>query len=574
MKTADTTTINHSLNRDDVVNFVPLRAVAIDGLESILVNPRRGAESHVLAAEVKSRRIIRVVRPSLAPRLVNGLLASIVSGLFLSCDAFAVGSVRPVAIEPPCVLGRNISADVLRGACLVVGSGADFAPEADAGKFRVVIGAGFTDSATRTDLERERNRTFHNSDIIASSGDVKPDELGEHREPATPSQAAAGLISAKGVTTRQVSPNNNPVHEPPGALTGIRHSLSYAGTHRSADKEPRDNTLTTIENRSRDLADNWENNNALLRKFRAKGNVKPFSGGNLILQEIGYTDASTINANSYSGYEIISIAPNSPISSAQFSIKQYAGSVSMSGLEMLQNSGKEAFIDLMEGRMQIGEGQLLNRMDYDMYQDGTGNASKDITGLALAVPDDPTTGTYGGIPRGTWSFWRSQYYRGVTDGGAAVSAANIQAYMTTLALRCVRGNNKPDLWIGDATYFGFYVNSLQAIQRVQSMSGEGKAGAGFGPELAFYGGGMAATVVMGGGISGAVSSTQTTSGATSAHMWALNTDFLFWRPHRDRNFVPIGGERQSVNQDAVVKLFGVAGNMTSNGPQFSGVLVA
>lgn len=331
---------------------------------------------------------------------------------------------------------------------------------------------------------------------------------------------------------------------------------------------------TTIESRTGELANNWENNNALLRKVRSKGNVKPFSGGSLILQEIGYTDPSMINANSYSGYEIINIAPNSPISSAQFGIKQYAGAVSMSGLEMLQNSGKEAFIDLMEGRMQIGEGQLFNRMDYDMYQDGTGNASKNITGLALAVPDDPTTGTYGGIPRGTYNFWRSQYYRGVTDGGAAVSAANIQAYMTTLALRCVRGNNKPDLWIADGTYFGFYVNSLQAIQRIQSSNGDGKSGAGFGPELAFYGGGMAATVCMGGGISGAVSPTQLTSGATANHMWALNTDFIFWRPHRDRNFVPIGGERQSVNQDAVVKLFGVAGNLTSNGPQFSGVLIA
>lgn len=333
---------------------------------------------------------------------------------------------------------------------------------------------------------------------------------------------------------------------------------------------------TTIENRSRELADNWTNNNALVRRLRAKDNVKPFSGGSLILQEIGYTDPSMINANSYSGYEVINIAPNSPISSAQFAIKQYAGAVSMSGLEMLQNSGKDAFIDLMEGRMQIGEGQLLNRMDYDMYQDGTGNASKNITGLALAVPDLPTTGTYGGIDRSNaaFAFWRSQFYRGVTDGGAAVSSANIQAYMTSLGLRCVRGNNKPDLYIGDATYFGFYVNSLQAIQRIQSTSGDGKAGAGFGPELAFYGGGMAATVVMGGGISGAVSPTQLTSGATSAHMWALNTDYLFWRPHRDRNFVPIGGERQSVNQDAVVKLFGVAGNLTSNGPQFSGVLIA
>ena len=331
---------------------------------------------------------------------------------------------------------------------------------------------------------------------------------------------------------------------------------------------------TTIQNRTGKLSDNFRNNNAFVRKLNAKGNVKPFGGGELIQQELAYTDSSTINANSYSGGEVLNIAPNSPISSAQFAIKQYSSAVYMTGLEMAQNSSKERFIDLMEGRIEIAEGQLMNRIDYDLYQDGTGNGGKNITGLALAVPDDPTTGTYGGIARGTYNFWRSQYYRGVTDGGAAVSKANIQDYMTTLALRCVRGNNKPDLYIADATYFGMYVQSLQAIQRIADTTGSGKAGAGFGPELAFWGGGMAATVVMGGGISGAVSSTQSTSGATSAHMWALNTDFIFWRPHRDRNFVPLGGERQSVNQDAVVKIFGVYGNMTSNGPQFSGVLIA
>jgi hypothetical protein len=330
---------------------------------------------------------------------------------------------------------------------------------------------------------------------------------------------------------------------------------------------------TTIQNRSGVLADNVTNNNAILRRLKAKGNVRPFGGGNVILEEIMYPDATMINVNSYSGYELINISPNSPISSASFNITQYAGAITMSGLEMLQNSSKEAIIDLMEGRVKVAEAEIQNRIDYDCYQDGTGNGGKNITGLALAVPDDPTTGTYGGIVRGSYSFWRSQYYRGVTDGGAAVSAANIQQYMTTLALRCVRGNNKPDLWVGDATYFGFYMNSLQAIQRISSADGDATAGAGF-PSLKFYGGGMAADVVMGGGISGAVSPTQLTSGATSAHMWALNTDYIFFRPHRERNFVPIGGERQSVNQDAVVKLIGWAGNMTSSGPQYCGVLIA
>lgn len=40
---------------------------------------------------------------------------------------------------------------------------------------------------------------------------------------------------------------------------------------------------TTIQNRSGVLADNTENNNALLRELKRKGNVRPFGGGNVIL---------------------------------------------------------------------------------------------------------------------------------------------------------------------------------------------------------------------------------------------------------------------------------------------------
>lgn len=341
-----------------------------------------------------------------------------------------------------------------------------------------------------------------------------------------------------------------------------------------ANSSVSDIIATTIQSRNEVLADNTTNNNAVLRKLKARGNVKPITGGNVIIEEIMYTDPSMINANSYSGYEIINIAPNSPISAPQYNICQYAAAVSVSGLEMLQNSGRQQMIDLVTGRQDIAEAQLMNRIDYDIYQDGTGNSGKNLTGLGAAVPDSPNTGTYGGISRDNFAFWRPIAYSGVTNGGAAVSQANIGQYMTNLALRLVRGSDKPDLWVADNTYYAFYVNYLQSIQRITSDTGSGGAGAGFGPELAFYGGGMAASVVLGGGISGAVSSTQLTSGATAAHMWALNTKYIYFRPHADRNFVPIGGERQSVNQDAVVKLIGWAGNLTCSGSQFQGVLIA
>ena len=318
---------------------------------------------------------------------------------------------------------------------------------------------------------------------------------------------------------------------------------------------------TTIQSRSGKLADNVTLNNAVLDRLRKRGNVRPFSGGNVILEEIMYNDSNTNNTNSYSGYETLNIAPNSPISAAQFSIAQYASAVTISGLEMLQNSSKEAIIDLLEGRVQVAEGQLMNRIQTDIYGNGTGNGGKNLTGLAAAVADSPSTGVYGGINRATWSFWQNQAFSGVTNGGAAVSAANIQSYMTQLAIKLVRGQDKADLIVADNNYYSLYVNSLQAIQRVTSVD-EGAAGFA---SLKFYGGGTSADVVLGGGIG---------SQATANHMWFLNTNYIYFRPHTDRNFAPIGGERQSVNQDAVVKLIGWAGNMTSSGPQFSGVLKA
>ena len=328
-----------------------------------------------------------------------------------------------------------------------------------------------------------------------------------------------------------------------------------------ANSSVSDIIATTIQSRSGELADNVTNNNPLLLKLKAKGNVRPFSGGNVILEEIMYNDTSTNNTNSYSGFETLNISPNSPISAAQFSIAQYASAVTISGLEMLQNSGKEAIIDLLEGRIKVAEAQLANRINLDLYGDGTGNGGKNLTGLAAAVADSPSSGTYGGISRSTWSFWRNQAFSGVTNGGAAVSAANIQSYMTQLAIKLVRGTDKADLIVADNNYYNLYVNSLQAIQRVTDPE---MAGSGF-ASLKFYGGGTSADVVLGGGIG---------NQEPANHMYFLNTDYIFFRPHKDRNFVPIGGERQSVNQDAIVKLIGWAGNLTASGAQFNGVLTA
>jgi len=312
---------------------------------------------------------------------------------------------------------------------------------------------------------------------------------------------------------------------------------------------------TTLRNRSGKTADNVSKNNALLSRLRKKGKMKSVDGGRTIVQELEYAENGTYKR--YSGYEQLNIAPSDVFTGAEYNYAQAAVAISMSGLEMLQNSGKNAIIDLLEGRIQNAERTLVNNIALDCYSDGTADGGRQIGGLQLLVSSNPNSGTVGGIDRSAWAFWRNKKFSGVTDGGAAVTSANIQSYMNRLYLQLVRGADKPDLIVADNNFYRFYLESLQAIQRIQSTD---DAMAGFGG-LKY----MQSDVVLDGGYGG---------GSPVNSMYMLNTDYIYFRPHKDRNFSPIGDERLAVNQDAMVKLVGFAGNMTLSNAFLQGVLTA
>src|SRR5690625_3139409 len=196
-----------------------------------------------------------------------------------------------------------------------------------------------------------------------------------------------------------------------------------------ANSQVSDLIATTIAARSRKLADNLTHNNALLYQLRKRGNVRTVSGGTHIMEEIMYDDGGNGNAGSYSGYDVIDITPDSPISAAEFDFKQYAASITIRGMEMLQNAGKEQMIDLLEGRIQVAETRLQNRIAADIYGDGTGNGGKDITGLQAAISTSPGSGVYGGIDRDVWNFWRNQLVECTGDVGAAMDETTILAGM-------------------------------------------------------------------------------------------------------------------------------------------------
>jgi hypothetical protein len=310
---------------------------------------------------------------------------------------------------------------------------------------------------------------------------------------------------------------------------------------------------TTLRNRTGKLADNVTKNNALLDRLKKRGKVKTVSGGRSIVQELEYAENSTYKR--YSGYETLNISPSDVFTAAEFDYKQAAVAVSISGLEQLQNTGENAIIDLLGSRIRNAEKTMMNNIAADCYSDGTADGGKQIGGLQLLVAKTPTSGTVGGIDRATWTFWRNQ----ATVSGTAASATNIQDRMNTMALSLVRGTDRPDLIVADTNYYQFYLNSLQAIQRITNPD---MGAAGF-TSLQYFGHGGAADVVLDGGIGGA---------CPTNTMYFLNTDYIHFRPHADRNMVPLGDERFAVNQDAMVKLIGFAGNMTVSNASLQGVL--
>jgi hypothetical protein len=220
-------------------------------------------------------------------------------------------------------------------------------------------------------------------------------------------------------------------------------------------------------------------------------------------------------------------------------------------------------IPLLESRIGNAERTMQNNLSSDCYSNGTADGGKQVGGLQLLVGSTNNSGTIGGLDSSIWDFWQNNVQSFATAGLTA-GASTIQTMMNRAWLAVSRQADRPDLIIADNTYFRYYWESLQAIQRI---SGTDSGMAGF-ASLKF----MDADVVYDGGFQGQGTtatflpqtgrSWMSGGGAPANSMYFLNTDYIFLRPHKDRNMSPLDPDRFSVNQDAMVKLVAWAGNMT------------
>lgn len=309
-----------------------------------------------------------------------------------------------------------------------------------------------------------------------------------------------------------------------------------------------DIVTTTLQGYSGEIADNITNHNALLRQLDKKGNKNPATGRSIV-QELEYAENGTVGW--YSGAEAFDVSASETFTAAEFSYKQLVGSVTITGLEEIQNSGREAVHNLLKSRIRNLEKSLKNTVATALYAAGTGSDGKEIGGLQLLVADT-NTNTVGGISGSTYSWWRNYVYDFSTLSVTA-SATTIQNAMNTAWIQVIRGSDKPDMIMAGSTYWQYYLSSLQTNQRFMDDKG---AGAGF-------------TNLMYMGNVPVIYDDQ----CNATRMYLLNTDYLFMRPAKGKEFRPLG-DRASVNQDAMVMPVVWAGNMTCSNRSLQAVICA
>ncbi|ULQ46947.1 phage major capsid protein [Flagellatimonas centrodinii] len=312
---------------------------------------------------------------------------------------------------------------------------------------------------------------------------------------------------------------------------------------------------TTRRERIKTWSDNMANNNALLSRLKKRGKMKTIDGGYEIVYPLEYAENATYQR--YSGYDTLNIQASDVLTAAKYDWRQAAVNVTASGLELRQNNGKNAMLDLVKSRLNVAMKTMSNNMSQDIYSDGS--AANQVGGLQLLVADNGG-GVVGGINSATQTWWKNvvQDANAPLQGGGAItpSKSTIKSLMNALYIELVRGNDKPDLIVSSNDYFIFYEESLQDNQR---YGDEQMASSGF-VSLKY----KTADVVFDGGSKG--------GGIPDAHMYFLNTDYLKFVSHRDANFTEVA-EKTSVNQDAVVIPIIWQGNLCCSNRSLQGVLL-
>lgn len=306
----------------------------------------------------------------------------------------------------------------------------------------------------------------------------------------------------------------------------------------------------TVQELEDELFDNILKKNALTATLESEGSVIGIDGGISIAIPIMYAENGSYKR--YSGSEQLNTSSNEVFSVFQYEPKQIAINIQANGREIHQNMGRSQNRDLVKSRVTNAKYTFENNFNSDLLSDGL--LANQIGGLQLLISDNGT-GTVGGVSRASFSFAANQFYRATTDGGAAMTAANIVTYMDRLDVLLATWKAKTKTILADNATFVFYESAVHPLQRIN----QGKGALG---KLGFrtyqY---KESEVVF----------EPTASGMPASTMYFIDPEVLELRYYFGRNLNRLP-KRESFNQDAQIEYLAWMGNLTAKNFRRLGVL--
>jgi hypothetical protein len=306
---------------------------------------------------------------------------------------------------------------------------------------------------------------------------------------------------------------------------------------------------TTLRNTGPEITDNVSANNALLRKLKARGNIKTLDGGTSIQEPLEYAENTTYTR--FYGYDTLNVNASDVITSANYDWAQVAINVVASGRELMINSGKERMFNLAKAKKKNAYSTANNQFSIDLYSDGA--LTNQIGGLANIIQTNGQ-GTVGGIDSATWTFWRNKFRE--IPGTGTYTKDTILGEFNALWLDLVIGADNPDLIVLSHDFYSVFEASQQQLQRWTNKSDS--ADAGF-PSLSYKG----ADVIF---------DSNTNFTTTAEKGYFLNTKYLYLAQHRDAKWTA-DEEKRPTNQDAVIVPIYWMGNLITTQRRLQGVLI-
>lgn len=113
------------------------------------------------------------------------------------------------------------------------------------------------------------------------------------------------------------------------------------------------------------------------------------------------------NVQSMQYYDQVSIDQTNEFTTVQFFMSRVVGSLIISDQEEDENQGRAKIFKIITGKIKALDESISRQ--FATYHTSVG-AGTDPNGLGNLIPDDPTTGSVGGISLATESQWRSSSY--------------------------------------------------------------------------------------------------------------------------------------------------------------------